>query len=169
MLSTSQRFLFVHFTKWCWVNRSRWSTWRVWWVILVIIISFSWKCQWNINNQLCLKDFQLCRPPPPAPALSSLRRRSNVTLVSNVWEAAPRSLFWPPNGFNEEQEVCFEFLFILIGKSAIAFLTGQSLRLLKSWYPCGPGTRISALFRRRLWRRQPSHPPTPHHRVPAGL
>ena len=115
------------------------------------------------------KGLSIMSPPSVAPALSSLRRRSNVTLVSNVCEAAPRSLFWPPNGFNEEQEVCFEFLFILIGKSAIAFLTGQSLRLLKSWYPCGPGTRISALFRRRLWRRQPSHPPTPHHRVPAGL
>ena len=28
----------------------------------------------------------------------------------------------------------FEFSFILIGKSTMAFLTGQSRRILKSWY-----------------------------------
>ena len=41
----------------------------------------------------------LPRPPPPRPtlALSSLRRRRNVTMVSNVCEAAPRSLFWALN------------------------------------------------------------------------
>ena len=51
-------------------------------------------------------DFLLCRPPlPPPPALSSLRRRSNVTLVSNVCEAAPRSLFWAPNGFRRTGSV----------------------------------------------------------------
>ena len=55
------------------------------------------------------KGLSIMSPPSSAPALSSLRRRSNVTLVSNVCEAAPRSLFWAPNGFNEEPEVCFEF------------------------------------------------------------
>ena len=48
----------------------------------------------------------------------------------------PISLFKIPNGLNELLEVCFEFLFILlIGKSTMAFLTGQSWHILKSWYP----------------------------------
>ena len=51
------------------------------------------------------KGLSIMSPPSVAPALSSLRRRSNVTLVSNVCEAAPRSLFWAPNGFNELSEV----------------------------------------------------------------
>ena len=88
-------------------------------------------------------------PPPPPPRLFTLRRRRNVTMVNNVCEATPRSLFWALKGLNEFPEVCFEFPFILIGKSTMAFLTGQSLQLLKSWYTCGPGTGISVLFRRR--------------------
>ena len=39
-----------------------------------------------------------------------------------------------PNGINESPEMCFEFLYILIGKSTMAFLTGQSWRVLISWY-----------------------------------
>ena len=35
-------------------------------------------------------------PPPPPPPHSSRRRRRIVTLVGNVCEAAPRSLFWVP-------------------------------------------------------------------------
>ena len=56
----------------------------------------------------------------------SLHRRRNLTLVSNVCEVAPMSLSWEPNGLSELPEVCFEFLFILIGKSTMAFLTDQS-------------------------------------------
>ena len=63
---------------------------------------------------------------------SSLRRRSNLTLVSNVREAVPRSLFWASNGLNELREVRIEFPFDLIGKLTMAFLTGQSWRVLKS-------------------------------------
>ena len=37
------------------------------------------------------------------------------------------------NGLNELPEVPFEFPFILIGKLKMAFLTGQSWRVLKSW------------------------------------
>ena len=55
----------------------------------------------------------------------SLRHRRNLTSVSNVCEAAPMSLSWALNGLNELPEVRFEFLFILIGKSTMAFLTGQ--------------------------------------------
>ena len=62
-----------------------------------------------------------------------LRHRRNLTSVSNVCEAAPISLFWAPNGLNELPE----FPFNLIGKSTMAFLTGQSWRVLKSWYTCG--------------------------------
>ena len=45
----------------------------------------------------------------------SLLHRLNLTLVSNVFKPAPRSLFWAPNGFNELPEVRFEFPFNLIG------------------------------------------------------
>ena len=65
---------------------------------------------------------------------NSLRRRGNQTAVSNVCETFPRSLFWPPDELNELPEVRFEFPFILIGKSTMAFLTGQSWCILKSWY-----------------------------------
>ena len=34
-------------------------------------------------------------------------------------------------------EVRFEFPFILIGKSTVALLTGQSRRVLKSWFAGG--------------------------------
>ena len=80
-----------------------------------------------------------------------LCRRRNLTTVSNVCEAAPISLFWAPDALNELPEVRFEFPFILIGKSTIAFWTGQSWRVLKSWYTGGGKTRISALFSRRTY------------------
>ena len=50
----------------------------------------------------------------------------NLSSVSNICEAVPRSLFWAPNRFNELLEVRFKFPFILIGKLIMAFLTGQS-------------------------------------------
>ena len=40
----------------------------------------------------------------------------------------------PPNGLNELPEMRSEFPCKLIGKWTMAFLTGQSWRLLKSWY-----------------------------------
>ena len=66
-----------------------------------------------------------------------LYRRQNPTPISNIREAAPRSLFWDPNGLNKFLEVCFEFPFILIGKSTMTFSTGQSWCVLKSWYTGG--------------------------------
>ena len=60
-----------------------------------------------------------------------------LTISSNVCEAAPRSLFWAPNGLDKKPEMRFEVPFILIGKSTMAFLTGQSWRVLKSWYTGG--------------------------------
>ena len=67
----------------------------------------------------------------------SLRRRLNLTLAGHAFEAAPRSLFRAPNRFNELPEMRFEFPFNLIGKSTMAFSTGQSWRVLKSWYTGG--------------------------------
>ena len=64
----------------------------------------------------------------------SLRRRRNLTLVSNVCEAAPISLFWAPNGVNELPEVRFEFPSMLIGIMIMTYLNGQSRRVIKSWY-----------------------------------
>jgi len=66
--------------------------------------------------------------------INSLRRRWNLTPVSNVCEAAPISLFRGPNGLNELPQMRFEFPFNLIGKSTVAFLTGQSWCALKSWF-----------------------------------
>ena len=38
-----------------------------------------------------------------------MHRRCNLTLVSIVCEAVPRSLFWAPNRLNELPEECFKF------------------------------------------------------------
>ena len=46
-------------------------------------------------------------------------------------------MFWAPNGLNKSTEVFIEFPFILIGKSTMMFLTGQSWHELKSWYTGG--------------------------------
>ena len=48
------------------------------------------------------------------------------------------SLFRAPNGLKELPEERSEFLFILIGKSTVVFLTSQSWRVLKSWYTGRP-------------------------------
>ena len=60
--------------------------------------------------------------------------QSTLTAVSNVYEAAPISLFWAHNRFNELPEMRFEFPSNLIGKLTMACSTGQSLRIFKSWY-----------------------------------
>ena len=82
-------------------------------------------------------------------AVSLRRRPRNLTSVSNVCEAVPSSLFWAPNGLNELPEVRFEFPFILIGKSTMAFfnrpIMARTQILVHRW---GSRTRISALFRR---------------------
>ena len=63
--------------------------------------------------------------------------RRNLTPVSNVFEAAPISLFWAPQRTQGIAGNTFEFPFNLIGKSTMAFLTGLSWRVLKSWYSGG--------------------------------
>ena len=66
----------------------------------------------------------------------SLGRRCNLTPVSNVCEAAPRSLFLAPtNSTNYRKCVSKVFPFILIGKSTMAFFTRQSRYTIqaRSW------------------------------------
>jgi len=67
----------------------------------------------------------------------SLRCRHNLTPVSNICEAVPRSLFWAPCGLNKLLEVRFKLPFNLIGKMTMPFLAGLSWCMLKSWYKVG--------------------------------
>ena len=71
--------------------------------------------------------------------LVKITRRWKFTLTPfcYVCEAVPGSLFWAFNGLNQLPKVRFEFLFNLIGKSTVTFLTGQSWRVLKSRYTSG--------------------------------
>ena len=81
----------------------------------------------------------------------SLLRRPYLTSVSNVYKAAPISLFWAPNGLNELLEIRFEFPFRLIGKLTMAFSRGQSWHVLKSWYKgWGPEQGFPRCFADRL-------------------
>ena len=76
--------------------------------------------------------------------VTSLHHRCNLTLVSNVCEAALRSLFCAPKTDSE-------FPFNLIGKSTKPFLKGQLLPVLKSWYTGeGPKKGFSRCFTDRL-------------------
>ena len=67
----------------------------------------------------------------------SLRRRRNISPVTNICEAAPISLFWAPNGVNELPEMRFKFSFNLIGKLTMAFFQANHGNVLKSWYRGG--------------------------------
>ena len=58
-------------------------------------------------------------------------------LMNNVCEEEPISMFWAPDGLNELKEQRFEFPFILIGKSTMELLIGQSWRVVKPWYTGG--------------------------------
>ena len=57
--------------------------------------------------------------------------------MNNVCEEEPISMFWAPDGLNELKEQRFEFPFILIGKSTMELLIGQSWRVVKPWYTGG--------------------------------
>ena len=72
----------------------------------------------------------------------------NLTPVSNVCEASPRSLFfWAPNGLNELPEMHFEFPFDLIGKLTVVFLNRPIMaRTQILVYRWGPETGISVLL-----------------------
>ena len=76
---------------------------------------------WKFGRKLPLATFGTER------VTFSLGRRGNLTPVSNVCEAAPRSLFLAPtNSTNSRKCVSKVFPFILIGKSTMAFFTRQS-------------------------------------------
>ena len=80
----------------------------------------------------------------------TLRRRHNLTLVINVCDTAPISIFWALNGLNELPEVRFEFLFIFDWQIDYGFFTGPIMaRTQILVYRWGTRARISALFRRR--------------------
>ena len=65
----------------------------------------------------------------------NLRRRRNLTSVSNVCGAAPRSLSQVPNGLNDQlPEKRFEFPFSLISKLIMATFNRPIITLFKSWY-----------------------------------
>ena len=84
---------------------------------------------------------------PKHPLFQANMRLINLVSKSTVCEAAPRSLFWIYNGLDELPKMLFEFPFILIGKSTMALLTGQSWCVLKSWYTGGgPGQRFRRCF-----------------------
>ena len=145
---------------------------------LVMIIYFKISLTWldfsfSSFNFFSLLTFATCiliSKQPPGPFFSNLwplllsqvfiseDRRHNLTLVSNVCEAASRFLLWGPNGLNESTEVHFQFPFILIGKPTMAFLTGHSWHLINQIlvHRWGPRTLTSMLFRRVnfcLWCR----------------
>ena len=73
------------------------------------------------------------------PVWLRMRRRRHLTPFSNVCEPAPMSLFLAPKRLNELLKMRFKFPFNLIGELTMALLTGQSWRVLKSWY-----TRVGA-------------------------
>ena len=84
--------------------------------------------------QVCFSLCKLCNNKISSMQIGILHRRCNITVISNVYKAESRSLFWATNGLNKLPKVRFEFPFNLIGKSTMAFLTGQSWHILKSWY-----------------------------------
>ena len=63
----------------------------------------------------------------------SLLRRSSLTAVSNVCEAAPRLWFWAPTDSTNYRKCVSNFL-QPDWQISNGFLTGHSWRLLKSWY-----------------------------------
>ena len=80
-------------------------------------------------------------------SLDSLHCRRPLNSVSNVYRTAPTFFFWAPNGLNELPEVRFVYPFILIGELTMAFLTGQSWHILKSWYTgAGPEQEFRCCF-----------------------
>ena len=101
------------------------------------------------------------RPPPRDFRLPGLRRRRNLTPVSNVCQAALKSMHRAPNGLKELPGVRFEFPFNLTGKLTMAFLTGQSWPALKSWYSGGgPEQEFRHCFADGL---NPLDPKSDHH------
>ena len=73
---------------------------------------------------------------------ASLRRRRDLTPVSNVCETAPKYLFSAPKGLNQLPEA---FRISSQPEWQMAFLTGQSWCILKSWYT---GEDLEQEFRR---------------------
>ena len=88
----------------------------------------------------------------------SLRHRHNLTSVSKVCEAEAISLSLGLNGVNELSVMRFKFPFILIGKSTMAFLKGQSWRV-------GPEQGFQRCFADRLNQSLVSSVAQANHRI----
>ena len=84
-------------------------------------------CNVNFTSVPYVKN-ETTTAPTTTYGMFSLRGRSNLTSAtySCVCKAVLRSLVWEPNRRDKSPEVCFKFLFNLIGKLTVAFLTGQS-------------------------------------------
>ena len=89
----------------------------------------------KVDNSRVKEEMAFCTTVYPC--ICSLHGRRNLTLVSNICEAAPMSLFWAHYGLNKLPEMHFIFAFNLIGKSTVAFLTGRSWCIPTSWYTAG--------------------------------
>ena len=119
------------------------------------VFSLTWPAStqmyWNKRKRLRKKRVQLPQDwfgTPRWPrfhCFGTPKCRCDVMWKHSVRNLTSVSYFWALNGLNELPATSFEFPFILIGKSTMAFLTGQSYHVLK-W---GPRKKISALFRRR--------------------
>ena len=95
----------------------------------------------------CTSPQRIPRSTPGILVLLSLRRRCNLTPVSNVCEAALKSMHRDPTDSTNLPEVRFQFPFNLIRKLTMAFLTGQSWAVVKSWYTGGgPEQRFRRSF-----------------------
>ena len=79
--------------------------------------------------------------------LYTLCHRCNLTSVNNVCKAGWRSLFWAPNGFSKLSEMHFQFPFILIGRSTMAFFNMPIMALTQilvhRWGPTMEDKRTS--------------------------
>ena len=68
---------------------------------------------------------------------SSLRRRLKLTRIVTSAQQRGDPCFCVLHGLKRLPEMRFKFPFNLIGKSTMAFLTGQSWHVIKSWYTGG--------------------------------
>ena len=103
----------------------------------------------KVDNSRVKEEMAFCTTVHPC--ICSLRGRRNLTLVSDICEAAPKSLFGAPNGLNKLPEIHFIFPFNLIGKLTMAFFNRPVMvRTYILVHSRGPKTTISALFADRL-------------------
>ena len=88
---------------------------------------------------------------------SSLRCRRKLTRIVTSAQQRRDPCFWVLHGLKGLPEMRFKFPSNLIGKSKMAFFTGQSWRVLESWYTGGdPEQGFRRCFADGLNQSQPS-------------